>query len=216
MTTSMPGPGIEHLVAALRDRDKTILRHSERAAHYACFMGNALGLRSAQMQSLQRGGILHDLGKLSVPQTILEKPGPLSPAEWEIIRHHPQDGHARLVGRIEEAALDIVLHHHEWYNGQGYPGHMKGETIPVLARIFSIADAFDAITSNRSCRRARPAVEARDEIVACSGTQFDPILVEVFCQVFDNVAQLPLQAEAEAYAGASVACSEPVAVRKQA
>lgn len=173
-------PDIEHLVAALREKDKTVVQHSERSAHYACIIGQALGLRSGQLDALRRGGILHDIGKLSVAQSILDKPGPLTPDEWEIMRRHPNDGYRRLAGKIDEAALDVVLFHHEWYDGRGYPGRYNGEGIPILARVFSIADAFDAMTSNRPRRPAMTGEDARREIVLCSGLQFDPVLVAVF------------------------------------
>lgn len=180
-------PDIEHLVAALREKDKTVVQHSERSARYACVIGQALGLRSGQLDALRRGGILHDLGKLSVAQSILDKPGPLNADEWEIVRRHPYEGYRQLVGKIDEAALDVVLYHHEWFDGRGYPGRYKGESIPILARVFSIADAFDAMTSDRPRRRALSAEEARLEISLCSGLQFDPVLVTVFNDVSATV-----------------------------
>jgi HD-GYP domain-containing protein (c-di-GMP phosphodiesterase class II) len=183
-------PGIEHLVAALREKDCSVVQHSERAASYALVVGQALGLKSAQMGALRKGGILHDIGKLSVSQSILCKPGPLTRDEWAIIRDHPVEGHKRLQDRIENSALEIVLSHHEWYDGRGYPGRAKGEEIPILARIFSIADAFDAMTSRRPRRPAMPPDQAREEVLLCAGTQFDPVLVDVFCSVFDEIVLL--------------------------
>lgn len=182
-------PGIQHLVAALRDKDRTVLQHSERAARYARVMGRALGLKGGQLTALHDGGVLHDVGKLSVPQSILDKPGPLTAEEWIVVRRHPVEGRNQLMGRIEPSALDVVFYHHEWYDGRGYPEHVKGDSIPVLARIFSIADAFDAMTSDRPVRRAMSPEEAREEILSCSGTQFDPVLVEVFNVVFDEIVE---------------------------
>ena len=183
------GPGIEYLVAALRDRNYSTLQHSERAARYACLIGQALGLKNGQLLALNKGGLLHDLGKLSVPQVILDKPAPLTSDEWSVIRLHPIEGHKRLIGRIEDPALDVVLFHHEWFDGRGYPGHVKGESIPILARVFSIADAFDAMTSDRPCRQAMSAAAAREEIMVGRGIQFDPVLVEVFNDTFDVIVQ---------------------------
>ena len=182
-------PGIQHLIAALRNKDRSVLQHSERAARYANVMGRALGLKGGQLSALHNGGVLHDLGKLTVPQEILDKPAPLSAEEWGVVRCHPVDGHKQLAGCIEKPALDVVLYHHEWYDGRGYPEHVKGDAIPVLARIFSIADAFDAMTSDRPVRRALSPDKAREEILMCSGTQFDPVLVEVFDGVFDEIVE---------------------------
>ncbi len=182
----VPG-GIEYLVASLREKDSSVIAHSERAAGYACLMGQALGLKHAQLSALTRGGLLHDMGKLSVPQSILDKRDPLTPVEWGVVRSHPVEGHARLQGRIEEAALDVVLYHHERFDGSGYPTNAKGESIPVLARIFAIADAFDAMTSGRLARQGLPLYVAREEILLGGGTQFDPFLVHVFNDLFEEI-----------------------------
>ncbi len=182
-------PDIEHLVSALREKDPAVVQHSERSARYAFIIGRALGLRSGQLDALRRGGMLHDVGKLSIAPSILNKPGPLSPDEWEIMRRHPQEGYKRLAGKIDNAALDVVLFHHEWFDGRGYPGRYSGENIPVLARVFAIADAFDAMTSDRPCRRAIQPADARREISLCAGIQFDPVLVRVFEEVSDSLFQ---------------------------
>jgi HD-GYP domain-containing protein (c-di-GMP phosphodiesterase class II) len=182
-------PGIQHLIAALRNKDHSVLQHAERAARYANVMGRALGLKNGQLAALHNGGVLHDMGKLTVPQEILDKPAPLTVEEWGVVRSHPIEGHNQLAGSIEKPALDIVLYHHEWYDGRGYPDHVKGDAIPVLARIFSIADAFDAMTSDRPVRRAMSPEQAREEILMCSGTQFDPVLVEVFDTVFEQIIE---------------------------
>jgi HD-GYP domain-containing protein (c-di-GMP phosphodiesterase class II) len=181
-------PGNEHLIAALRDKDRPTLLHSERAVDYACLLATIVGLKRGQITSLQRGGVLHDLGKLSIPLHILEKPAPLTGSEWDIVRRHPVDGHSRLAGRLEQSALDVVLFHHERFDGLGYPNHLRGEDIPILARVFCVADAYDAMTSDRPCRRAMTPFEAFEEIISCAGTQFDPILVEFFSIAFDTIA----------------------------
>jgi len=183
-------PGIEQLVVVLREKDPIVLRHSERAASYAYLIGYSLGLRRAQLLILQKGGILHDMGKLAVPLGVLQKPGALTAEEWEIIRRHPASGHERLIGLIEDAALDVVLYHHERYDGRGYPQGLKGQAIPVLARVFSIADSLDAMTSRRHPYRAPLSLAAaREEILRCSDTQFDPVPVEAFVEAFDLIVE---------------------------
>jgi HD-GYP domain-containing protein (c-di-GMP phosphodiesterase class II) len=198
-------PGIEHLTAALREKHFYLFRHSQRTAHYAYLIGQAVGLRSGQLVALQRGGMLHDLGKLFVPQSILEKPAALTPDEWEIIKRHPSEGHNRLLGKVDPAALEIVRCHHEHYDGSGYPDHIKGDAIPVLARVVAIADAFDVMTSDRMPWRV-PVLPmmALDELRLCSGTQFDPILVDMVDGVFPEIMG--------AYEEMSVLESEPVAI----
>lgn len=183
-------PGVEHLLAVLRTEDPHVLHHAERAAHIACLMGSAMGLRSGQLIALQVGGLLHDLGKLSVPHPILDKASSLDDKEWEAVRQHPAKGHARLIGRLDEGSLDVVLYHHERFDGSGYPRGLKGTDIPILARIFCIADAFDAMTSERPSRKTLSLQEARDEILLCAGTQFDPVLVQVFLAIFDDVVRV--------------------------
>lgn len=183
-------PGIERLVSGLRAKDEIVFRHSERTAYYAYLIGLALGLKGGQLAALQKGGVLHDLGKLMVPQAILNKPGRLTPEEWEIMRNHPAEGHAQLAGRIEPAALEIVRYHHERYDGHGYPGLLRGNDIPILARIVSVADAFDAMTSHRHPYRSPvPPSEACEEIIRNAGTQFDPVVVNAFCSVYDDIVE---------------------------
>jgi HD-GYP domain-containing protein (c-di-GMP phosphodiesterase class II) len=201
-------PNIEPLVAALREKDYSVLQHSERAARYACVMGRSLGLKNGQLLALQKGGVLHDLGKLSVPSSILLKPGTLTADEWEIMRRHPAEGYTRLVGVLDETALDIVLYHHEWYDGRGYPAHLVGDRIPVLARIFSIADAYDAMTSDRPCRRAMSPYAAREEVQVCSGRQFDPVLAQVFVDAFDEILLASRESVRQ-----SVSAPEPLPLR---
>ncbi len=184
---SIACPGIEHLVTVLRDTDRALLRHSEQAVLYALLIGEALGLKSGQMAALRKGGLVHDLGKLAIPRSILDKPDPLSAEEWAIMHCHPVEGYARLVGKIENAALDVVLYHHEWYDGQGYPGRAKGQDIPILARVFSVADAFEAMTSDRPNRKAISPILARQELLLYAGTQFDAVVVEAFCDIFEDV-----------------------------
>jgi HD-GYP domain-containing protein (c-di-GMP phosphodiesterase class II) len=133
------------------------------------------------------GALLHDVGKIGVPDAILLKPGKLTDAEWEVMRRHTVIGH-QMIGRIKflRGAADIVLHHHERWAGGGYPTGISGEEIPLGARIFSIIDTFDAMTSKRPYKEALPIATARAEILRCAGTQFDPSLVKEFLQIGDE------------------------------
>lgn len=174
-------PGVERLLFALREKSPEVVCHSERVARYAQVVGHALGLKSGQLLLLEKGALLHDLGKLVVPQSVLEKPAPLNAEEWDIMRRHPADGYRGLTGKVEEAVLETVLGHHEWFDGRGYPGQMHGEAIPLLPRIVAIVDAFDAMTTTRwPFRTPLSATDAHEEVLLCAGTQFDPVLVEVF------------------------------------
>lgn len=172
------------LSAALDARDRETEGHSTRVAELACTIAQAMSLPEKDLVSLFRGGLLHDVGKIGISDAILHKPGPLDDEEWQIMRQHPGIG-ARILQRIGflEHALEVVLYHHERYDGKGYPHGLQGEDIPVTARIFAVADAYDAMRSNRPYRAAMSHEEALAELRRCAGTQFDPKVVEVFLQV---------------------------------
>jgi putative nucleotidyltransferase with HDIG domain len=172
---------LEALVTALEARDHETEGHSERVTCYAASIAKALGLDQAQLDELRRGALLHDIGKIGVPDGVLRKPGPLDPSEWEQMRRHPVFG-AEMVGGINflAQAMPVVRHHHERYDGSGYPDRLAGEQIPLVARVFAVADTFDAMTSDRPYRRALSIDEAREEIRRCAGQQFDPVVVEAF------------------------------------
>ena len=127
------------------------------------------------------------MGKIAVPDAVLHKADELSNEEWEVMRRHPQVG-CKIVSQVEllASAGDIILAHHERFDGSGYPRGLAGEEIPLGARIFSVADAYDAMTSNRPYREAKPVRDAIDEIRSCSGTQFDPRVVDAFLKVSAN------------------------------
>ncbi len=131
--------------------------------------------------TLRRGALLHDIGKIGVPDRILRKPGPLTEREWETMRSHPDLG-ARIIANIPflEEVATIVRAHHERWDGSGYPEGLAEEEIPLGARIFAVADGFDAMTSDRPYRRGRPLEEALAEVERCAGTQFDPAVVRAF------------------------------------
>jgi cyclic di-GMP phosphodiesterase len=172
-------------LAALRDmiraRDLGTGAHSERVRVYALALARAHRVADRQLPDIERGVMLHDIGKIAVPDGILLKPGPLSPDEWKIMRTHPEVGR-RLIEHIPflRGAVPIVYHHHERWDGTGYPGGLAGEDIPLGARIFAVADAFDAMTYDRPYSRAVSIAAAREEIERCAGAHFDPAVVATF------------------------------------
>jgi response regulator RpfG family c-di-GMP phosphodiesterase len=170
---------LEALVGALDLRDTETEFHSWRVTEYALMLASGMGLSGAFITDLERGSLLHDIGKIGVPDYILRKPGPLDDAEWVEMRKHPQLGF-NMISHIEflEGAAEVILAHHECWGGGGYPNGVSGEEIPLSARIFSVADALDAITSDRPYRRAQSFEEAIAEIVNKRGTQFDPAVVD--------------------------------------
>jgi HD-GYP domain-containing protein (c-di-GMP phosphodiesterase class II) len=147
-------------------------------------MANRLKLAPDELQAIELGALLHDIGKIGVPDSILYKPGPLTPEEWEIMKQHPVIGY-RMCMKIDalRPAAPIVLHHHERWDGQGYPYGLAGEAIPLGARIFAIADTLDAMTSDRPYRKALSFAQAREEIIRCAGQQFDPEMVKLFLEI---------------------------------
>jgi len=172
---------LEILCAALDRRDRVTEGHSRRMAQLSLVVARELGLRGAALKDLERAAILHDIGKITVPDAILSKPGPLTGAEWREMHRHPVVGYdmVRNVPLLRRAA-DIIYTHHERFDGSGYPNGLKGEEIPQGARIFAVVDAYDAITSDRPYRKARPHQYALEEIRRNTGTQFDPQMVEAF------------------------------------
>jgi putative nucleotidyltransferase with HDIG domain len=169
------------LNAALESKDAYTGGHSERVAKYAVELAKHMGLSEADQVLLLRAATLHDIGKIGIPDAILNKSGSLSQDEWLVMCSHPEKSES-ICSKLKftHDALPIIRHHHEKYDGTGYPDRLKGDQIPYLARIVSIADAVDAITSNRSYRPARPMQVALEELERGSGTQFDPELVNAF------------------------------------
>jgi HD-GYP domain-containing protein (c-di-GMP phosphodiesterase class II) len=145
-------------------------------------LGEAWGLSAERMEGLRHGAYLHDLGKLRVPDRVLLKPGRLDPEEWSLMRAHAAEGFelARRMPLLSPLALDVVRHHHERWDGAGYPDGLSGEAIPLLARLFAVCDVYDALTSERPYKEAWTAEQARAEIAAQAGRQFDPDVVAVF------------------------------------
>ena len=172
------------LVAALDAREHETSDHSQRVVRYTMAIARRMGIAGEQVDQIARGALLHDIGKIGVPDSILLKAGPLTPSEWIEMRKHPEIGHQILQSiAFLASAADIVLAHQERWDGGGYPRGLSGTQIPLGARIFAIADTLDAMTSDRPYRRGVSYDEARAEIARCSGTQFDPACVEAFLAV---------------------------------
>ena len=173
---------LENFMAALDLRDVETYGHSKTVARYSHVLAEAAGIRDpGLLDSIRKGALLHDAGKIAIPDSILKKPGPLAPTEWDVIRRHPALGYGlvRDVKLVREVG-NIILCHHERYDGTGYPRSLKGEAIPFEARIFAVADTLDAVTSHRPYRAPRNFQAARLELEANAGRQFDPKVVEVF------------------------------------
>ena len=169
--------------AALEARDPYLRGHSARVTSIAEGLARRLGWRGERIHTLRLGGSLHDVGKIAVNESVLRKSGPLTDEELAQIRTHPLAG-ARLIEGVEDfrAALPYVLHHHERWDGAGYPHGLAGEEIPIEARLLGVADAFDAMTSVRSYRPALSVEQALAELQRCAGSQFDPELAETFVE----------------------------------
>ncbi len=172
------------LSVALDSRDSDTEGHSRRVVEYAAAIAGQLDLPQMDMPDLLNGALLHDVGKIGVPDQILRKQGPLSRSEWDVMRTHPDQGY-RMLAHVSflGAALQVVRHHHEYYDGSGYPDGLRGEAIPLGARIFAVADALDAMTSDRPYRPGCSYEAAREEIARCAGKQFDPDIVEAFLRL---------------------------------
>jgi len=178
---------LEALATALDTRDTETLGHSLRVAAYTAAVARRMGVGEPDLTDIYRGALLHDVGKIGVPDAILRKPGKLTPEEWAEMRLHPEIGYRILQGiNFLEAAREVVLSHQETYDGTGYPRGLKGKEIPLGARIFAVVDTLDAMTSDRPYRKAMPYDVARAEILRYSGTQFDPDVVKVFLEIPDG------------------------------
>lgn len=175
---------LEVMGDALDLRDAETEGHSRRVTAYTVALARRMGLGSDELRTIARGAFLHDIGKIATPDAILLKPGKLDANETEIMRQHCARGYemVRKIPFLREAA-EIVYAHQESFDGTGYPRGLRGEQIPLGARIFSIADTLDAMTSDRPYRPSMTFTEARDEIARCSGTQFDPPIVETFLRM---------------------------------
>jgi HD-GYP domain-containing protein (c-di-GMP phosphodiesterase class II) len=178
------GQTLDALVAALDVRDHETEGHTRRVVLYSLRLARKLGLPEDKQMDLRRGAMMHDIGKLGIPDSILLKPGPLTDEEWTLMRRHPEIAEGMLEGiPFFRGAIEIIAAHHERHDGSGYPRGLAGEEIPFGARIFAVADAFDAITSHRPYRNAQPYRVACEEIQKGRGTQFDPDVVDAFLTI---------------------------------
>jgi response regulator RpfG family c-di-GMP phosphodiesterase len=174
------------LGAALDTRDPETGDHSQRVIDWTLQVAREMGVREPALRDIEWGAALHDVGKIGIPDAVLLKPGKLNAEEWAIMRSHCEIGYRMLRGfEFLRGALPIVLHHHERYDGAGYPTGLRADAIPFGARIFGVADAYDAMTSDRPYRRALPHETAVAELRRNAGSQFDPEVVEAF---MDTVA----------------------------
>lgn len=172
---------VESLAGALDLRERETGLHSKRVATHTLLLAAHHYRRKEDLREVYWGGLLHDIGKIGVPDTILLKQGPLSGEEWHIMREHPRNGHLILQKLpFLSMAADIVLCHEEHFDGSGYPSGLKGEGIPLAARLFAVIDTLDAMTFDRLYRKALPFDVAKEEIVRMTGSQFDPKAVETF------------------------------------
>ena len=172
---------IKALETMLRETTNETLEHSLRVEKYSIDIGNEINLSEWEINTLASLAHLHDIGKVTIPISILEKAGPLNSKEWEIIKRHPEMGYkiansSPKLTRIAEG----ILAHHEWWNGMGYPKGLKGYNIPILARIITVVDAFDVMTSGRIYKEPMSINSAVEELISCSGSQFDPKIVKIF------------------------------------
>jgi putative nucleotidyltransferase with HDIG domain len=179
---------LETLGDALDLKDRETEGHSKRVTAFTIAIARAMGLPREQINTIARGAFLHDIGKIAIPDSILKKPGKLDSDEMAIMKEHAYHGYqiVKKIPFLAEAA-EIVYSHQEWFNGSGYPRALKGEEIPLGARIFSVADTLDAITTDRIYRPKQTLQAAREEILKWSGRQFDPDVVKVFLEMPDNI-----------------------------
>jgi diguanylate cyclase (GGDEF)-like protein len=169
------------LAATVDAKDHYTYGHSKKVSDYAVALGEAMNLPQDRIDTIRAAGLLHDIGKVGIPDSTLNKKGTLNDEEWELIKTHPQLGVEILRHVIDLVnCLPVILHHHERYDGTGYPSGLKGTNIPLEARILAVADAFDAITSPRPYREQLSSQHALDELKRCSGAQFDPKIIEIF------------------------------------
>lgn len=178
---------LQGLANALEAKDPYTRGHSERVARMARRVAQARGLAEASAEVVAQAGLLHDLGKIGIPEAILRKPGPLTEAEWELMRRHPVVG-AQIVAPLEFFAEGgiVVRHHHERVDGSGYPDRLVGEAIPLGARIVAVADVYDALTSDRPYRARLPSAQAISRLQAQAGQALDRELVSTFCALLTD------------------------------
>ncbi|NKF07398.1 diguanylate cyclase [Clostridium gasigenes] len=178
---------IKTLISVINAKDKYTYAHSERLVFYSRLLAHKLNLSKIDTDTLVYGAYMHDIGKINISKEILIKKMPLTKEEWELLKEHPQNG-IDIIKPVQslEKIVPLILHHHENYNGTGYPNKLKGEDIPYLARVLTVVDSFDAMTSNRPYNKRKTYEEAVEELIKFSGAQFDPEIVKAFIQVIEE------------------------------
>lgn len=172
---------IESILKTLHEKNPREELHSQRVSFLCEKIAHELAFSEYETKRVKLAGLMHDIGKITVSEDILNKPGRLEPREWTEIKRHPENGFKILATSIDTLEIsDAVLSHHEHWDGKGYPKGLEKEQIPLMARIIAVADTFDAITSTRSYKPCLSIAEAEKEILRCSGTQFDPVVVNAF------------------------------------
>ncbi len=176
---------VEALVAAIEGKDPYTHGHSRRVTMFSMIIGQELGFEKEQIEDIRLSALLHDIGKIAVPESVLLKPTKLNDDEWYSMKQHPVMG-VKMLEKVKnfEPLLPGIKHHHERYDGKGYPSGLSGEDIPLIARIINVADSFDAMTSKRIYRDALTEDEALKEVQKCKGTQFDPKIAEIFLSIY--------------------------------
>jgi putative nucleotidyltransferase with HDIG domain len=179
---------VTSLAFAIDAKDHYTQGHSQKVSAYAALIAEAMGMKDAEVEEIRLGAVLHDIGKVGIPESILNKNGPLNPEEWETMKSHVKFG-AKILDPLTPLARirEMVLHHHEFFDGSGYPEALAGESIPLGARIIAVADAYDTITSDRTYKKARTATDALTELERCANAQFDGTIVELFVRTMRSM-----------------------------
>ena len=180
---------VTSLAFAIDAKDHYTQGHSQKVSAYAALIAESMSMTDAEVDEIRLGAVLHDIGKVGIPETILNKGGALNPEEWETMKSHVRFG-AKILEPLTALARirEMVLHHHEFFDGSGYPDALAGQEIPLGARIIAVADAYDTITSDRVYKKGRPSSDALKELERCADAQFDASIVEVFVR---TMRQLP-------------------------
>ncbi|MEG2972825.1 MAG: diguanylate cyclase, partial [Clostridium sp.] len=178
---------IKTLISVINAKDRYTFGHTERVVIYSRLIADKLRLSQEEKNTLIYGAYMHDIGKISIPKEVLIKKMPLEKEEWEMLKGHPESG-VEIIKGVEalKDVIPLILHHHERYDGSGYPSSLSGEDIPYLSRVLTVVDSFDAMTSNRPYNKCKSFEEAIDELRICSGKQFDPDVVELFIEVLSE------------------------------
>jgi HD-GYP domain-containing protein (c-di-GMP phosphodiesterase class II) len=182
---------VRALANSLDAKDTYTRGHSERVARYSMEIGRVMNLTTDEIKTLHIGALLHDIGKIGISESIINKSSRLTDNEFETIKTHPSRGASIIEpAKFLKEKLPLIKYHHERFDGKGYPDGLKGTDIPMLARIICVADSYDAMTSKRAYRDTMPRVEARNELIRCSGSQFDPKVVTAFLEVLVDESKL--------------------------